>query len=221
MLMAWTTRVISKMARTSSWRPHNRTSPPAARACFMAAIRVPMPELSIYATAFKSMRRRDWPRSKMLDSARRTSCTVAMSRSPRGDRTATPLDCVTSMSIIGSQSGSGVRNRSRSGRAPGGGGRPTSREVFHHGPPGAALTRHVNGETVRDGPDEEDSVAPLRHGLEVGRLVAVGVEGLAEILDLDDHRVVRRSHGHRDGLAPSAVVRVLDGVGQRLAPPHE
>src|SRR5215467_4484591 len=211
MLMACMTRVISKMVRTSSCRPQSRTSPPAARACFMAAMRVPIPELSIYATSSRSMRRRDWPLSSSPVSALRTSGTAAMSRSPRGTTTATPLDCVTSMFMcvpcwIGSRPG-----------AAGSGGGPMARTVLDHGPPGAVLAGHVDGKAVRDRLHEKDAVAASGQRLEIGSIVLLGIERLAEVLHLDDQGLVRRAHGDLDGLAALALVGVLDGVGAQLA----
>src|SRR6185436_18644822 len=47
MVMALVRRVISKIARTSSWSAQRRRSPPALRACFRVATRAPMPELSM------------------------------------------------------------------------------------------------------------------------------------------------------------------------------
>src|SRR6266487_2833801 len=213
MLMARASRVNSKMPRTSSWSAQSLTSPPAARARFMAATMAPMPELSMYPTPPRSMMTRDWPPSMRPASVRFTSSTVAMSRSPCGATTATPLDCVTSMSMISFVLAPSLLE-SRAG--PLGGGSPPL-AVLDHGPARAPLPGDVDREAVGDTLDEKEPVAAVGEGVEVGRLVQLGVEGLAEILDLDDEGESRRTERDLERLAAQALVCVLDGVRAELA----
>jgi len=94
----------------------------------------------------------------------------------------------------------------------GGGSPPLA--ILDHGPTRAALPGDVDREAVGNILHEKEPVAAVGEGAEVGRLVQLGVEGLAEILDLDDEGVGRRADRDLDRLAAPALIR-LPGSGGR------
>src|ERR1700693_3422656 len=110
-------------------------------------------------------------------SVRLNSSTVAMSRSPCGATTVTPLACVTSMSMLVLGFGWCSLLGALGGRSP-------ALAVLDQGPAGAALSGDVDREAVGNALDQVEPVAAVGQGLEIGALVLIGIERLAEVFGL-------------------------------------
>src|SRR6266849_2151862 len=112
--------------------------------------------------------------------------------------------------------------RSRTGRPALFTGRGTTAgAVLEDGPPGAAFPVGIYGEIIGNRLHQEKAVSVVRYGVEIRRLVLLGVEGLAEVLDLYGQRLVAGSHGDADGLSGLTLIGVLDRVIAELADGQE
>jgi hypothetical protein len=153
--------------RPAPARTHLR-SPPAARACFMAATTAPRPELSMYITGGEVEARGARGRGPPAWVRRaRTSSATAMSTSPWGATTVTLRSLSRRLSMPLSSS---PRSGRRSGRGLG--------AIFYQRPTGPRGSRDVELDHVDAPAHEEEGPCRSRDRVQIGRRVARGSYGV-------------------------------------------